>query len=195
MTCEISTFNASRNETRRNGTRAIRSEILSQLVVQTHGMLHAVPDRRLALTAQATKLSRPGAGNHRIRLLGDPIFEHAGTLEYETPRLPGEPSGYALQADERGGAIRAVHHQVFHVALALDVVGEGLRDPGSGQLRHVRAFTVRLFVPILDGKLGVRAFLHVSPAPVVSVGHVESWLRQIFRQRIQSAPPIEHGSM
>src|SRR5713101_5334853 len=130
-------------------------------------MLHAMPDRRLALTAQVTKLSRAGAGNYRIGLLGDPTLEHAGTLEYETPRLPGESSGDALQADERGGAIQAVHHQVFHVALALDIAGEGLRDPGSGQLRDVRAFTVRLLVPILDGKLGVRAFLHVSPAHVV----------------------------
>src|SRR5260370_14720357 len=94
-------------------------------------MLHAVHDRRFALTAQATKLSRPRAGNHGIRLLGDPTLEHAGALEDETPRLPGEPPGDALHADECGRAIWAVHHQVFHVALALDIAGECLRDSGS----------------------------------------------------------------
>src|SRR5678815_4281629 len=123
-------------------------------------MLHAVPHRRRSLTAQRAKLSSARARNDDVGLRRHAILERARTLKHEAARfscnLPDDP----LEADERGRAIAAVHHQVCDVPLAREVTGESHFDSGPRELWKVLAFAIGLFVPILDGESGIRDVLH-----------------------------------
>src|SRR6266566_295385 len=104
-------------------------------------MLSPVPNRRRALAPQASKRSGAGARNDVLRLLRDAVLEYSSALEHEAAHFPCNVSDDPLEADERGRAVAAVHHQVFRMPLA-----------------------IRLLVPALDGESGVRNVLHVSTA-------------------------------
>ena len=54
-------------------------------------------------------------------------FEDKGT------RPTTDASDDSLEADERSGAVTAVHHEVFDLALALDVTGEDLGYRGASE--------------------------------------------------------------
>src|SRR5437870_6618597 len=97
-------------------------------------MLSPVPNSRRALTAQAAKLFRAGARDDEIGLLRHVVLEYSSALEHETARLPGNVPDDPLEADERGRAVAAVHHQVFDMPLARDIAGERLCDAGPSQL-------------------------------------------------------------
>src|SRR6266446_8627183 len=125
-------------------------------------MLSPVPNSRRALAAQAPKLSRAGARDDDRGLLRRAVLEYSSTLEHEAAPFPCNVPDDPLEADERGRAVAAVHHQVFDMPLAHDIAREGLCDGGPSQLWKVRALTIRLLVPVLDGESGVRNVLHVS---------------------------------
>src|SRR5437667_7366047 len=97
-------------------------------------MLSPVPNRRCPLAAQAPKLFRAGARNHEIGLLRHAVLEYSSALEHEAARFPGNVPYDPLEADERGRAVAAVHHQVFDTPLARDIAGERLCDGGPSQL-------------------------------------------------------------
>src|SRR5438128_9547052 len=125
-------------------------------------MISPVPNGRRALAPQASKLSCAGARNDVIRLLRHAVIEYSSALEHKAARFPCNVPDDPLEADERGRAVAAVHHQVFDVPLTRDIAGERLCDDGPSQLWQVLALTVRLLVPALDGESGVRNVLHVS---------------------------------
>src|SRR6266581_1213751 len=125
-------------------------------------MLRPVANRRGAFAAHASKLSCTGPRDDEIRLLRRAVLEYSRALEHEAARFPCNVPDDPLEADERGRAVAAVHHQVFDVPLARDIAGERLCDDGPSQLWQVLALTVRLLVPALDGESGVRNVLHVS---------------------------------
>src|SRR6266566_4350822 len=127
-------------------------------------MLSPVPNRRRALAPQASKRSGAGARNDVIRLLRDAVLEYSSALEHEAAHFPCNVSDDPLEADERGRAVAAVHHQVFRMPLARDIAGKGFRDGGPSQFRQVLALAIRLLVPALDGESGVRNVLHGSTA-------------------------------
>src|SRR5207249_373205 len=125
-------------------------------------MLSPVPHSRRALAAQASKLSRAGARNDEIGFLRHAVLEYSSAFEHEAALLPSKVPDDPLEADERGRAVAAVHHQVFDMPLARDVAGERLCDGGPSQLWQALALAVRLLVPALDGESGVGNGLHVS---------------------------------
>src|SRR5207244_5162682 len=125
-------------------------------------MFSPVPNSRCAPPAQAPKLSRSGARDDGIGLLRHAVLECSSALEHEAARFPCNVPDDPLEADERGRAVAAVHHQVFDVPLARDIAGERLCDDGPSQLWQVLALTIRLLVPAVDGESGVRNVLHVS---------------------------------
>src|SRR5438270_13358190 len=125
-------------------------------------MLSPVPNSRRALAAQAPKLSRAGASDDDIGLLRRAVLEYSSTLEHEAARFACNVPDDALEANERGRAVAAVHHQVFDLPLARDIAGERLCDGGPSQLWQVLSFAIRLLIPALDGESGVRNVLHVS---------------------------------
>src|SRR5881409_1713951 len=122
-------------------------------------MLSAVPNSRRALATQATKLSGSGARHDGIGLLRHTVLEHSSALEHKAARLPCNVPDDPLEADERGRAVAAVHHQVLDMALARDIARERLCDGGPSQLWYVLALTIGLLVPGLDGESGVRNVL------------------------------------
>src|SRR6266567_5347249 len=125
-------------------------------------MLRPVANSRRAFAAQASKLSCTGPRDDEIRLLRRAALEHSSALQHKAARLPCQVPDDPLEADERGRAVAAVHHQVFDMRLALDIAGERLGDGGSSQLWHVLALTIGFLVPALDGESGVRNVLHLS---------------------------------
>src|SRR5213593_589519 len=125
-------------------------------------MLSPVPNSRRALAAQPTKLSRAGARDDEIGLLRHAVFECSTALKHEAARFPCNVPDDPLEADERGRAVAAVHHQVLDMPLARDIARERLCDGGPSQLWYVLALTIGLLVPGLDGESGVRNVLHVS---------------------------------
>src|SRR2546425_2458988 len=125
-------------------------------------MLSPVPNSRGALAAQATKLSGSGARDDGIGLLRHAVLEYASALEHKAAGSPGNAPDDPLETDERGRAVAAVHHQVLDMPLARDIVGERLRDGGPSQLWQVRALTIWLLVPALDGESRGRNVLHGS---------------------------------
>src|SRR5436305_5590634 len=125
-------------------------------------MLTPVPNSRRALASQASKLSCAGASNDEIGLLRHAVLECSSALKHEAARFPSNVSDDPLEADERGRAVAAVHHQVFDASLARDIACKCLCDGGPSQLRQVLAFTIRFLVPALDGESGVRNVLHIS---------------------------------
>src|SRR2546425_6328499 len=124
-------------------------------------MLSPVPNSRRALAAQAPKLSCAGARDDEVGLLRRAVLEYSSALEHKAARFPCNVPDDPLEADERGRAVAAVHHQVFDMPLARDIAGERLGDGGPSQLWQVLALTIRLLVPALDGESGVRNVLHV----------------------------------
>src|ERR1700730_6887946 len=110
------------------------SECSPQFILQREGMLTSVHDSRRALAAQAPKLSRAGARDDDIGLLRLAVLEYSRALEHEAARLPGNVPDDPLEADERGRAVAAVHHQVFDMPLARDIAGERLWAGGARQL-------------------------------------------------------------
>src|SRR5438128_5315718 len=117
-------------------------------------MLSPVPNSRRALAPQASKLSCAGARNDEIGLLRHAVLEYSSTLEHEAARFPCNVPDDPLEADERGRAVAAVHHQVFDMPLACDIAGESLSNGSPSQLWQVLALTVRLLVPAFDGESG-----------------------------------------
>src|SRR5437588_7597750 len=102
-------------------------------------MLSPVPNSRRALAAEATELSRSGARDDGIGLLRHAVFEYSSALQHKAARFPCNVADDPLEADERGRAVAAVHHQVFDMPLAHDVAGESLCHGGPSQLRSVLA--------------------------------------------------------
>src|SRR6266480_6778219 len=127
-------------------------------------MLRPVANSRRAFAAQASKLSCTGPRDDEIGLLRHAVLEYSSALEHEAARFPCNVPDDPLEADERGRAVAAVHHQVFDVPLTRDIAGKGFRDGGPSQFRQVLALAIRLLVPALDGESGVRNVLHVSTA-------------------------------
>src|SRR5438876_2522373 len=125
-------------------------------------MLSPVPDCRRALAAQASKLSRAGARNDRIGFLRHAVLEHSTALEHEAARFPRKAPDDSLEADERGRAVAAVHHQVLNVPLAVDIAGERFCDGGSRQLWLVVSFAVGFLVPAFSGESAMRDVFHFS---------------------------------
>src|ERR1700724_1604175 len=115
-------------------------------------MLSPVPNSRRALTAQAPKLFRAGARDDEIGLFRHAVLEYSSALEHEAARFPSTVPDDSLEADERGRAVAAVHHQVFDMPLARDIAGARLCDGGPSQLGYVLALTIGLLVPALDGE-------------------------------------------
>src|SRR5438876_12443587 len=97
-------------------------------------MLSPVPNSRRALAAQAAKLSGTGPRYDEISLLRHAALEYSSTLEHKAARFPCHVPDDPLEADERGRAVAAVHHQVFDKPLARDIAGERLCDGGPSQL-------------------------------------------------------------
>src|SRR2546428_13767700 len=114
-------------------------------------MLSPVPNSRRALAAQAPKLSRAGARDDDIGLLRRAVLEYSSALQHEAARFPCNVSDDPLEADERGRAVAAVHHQVFAVPLTPDIAGKGFRDGGPSQFPQVLGLAIRRHVPDLDG--------------------------------------------
>src|SRR5688572_23818489 len=104
-------------------------------------MLRPVANGRLALAAQASKFSCAGASNDDIGLLRYTVLEYSSALKHKAARLPSKMPDDALEADERGRTVDAVHHQVFDMPLALEIAGERLGHGGSSQLWQVLALT------------------------------------------------------
>src|SRR5881296_693784 len=127
-------------------------------------MLSPVPNSRRALAAQASKLSCTGPRDDEIRFLRRAALEYSSALEHKAARFPCNVPDDPLEADERGRAVAAVHHQVFDMPLARDIAGKGLRDGGPSQFWQALALAlaIRLLVPAPDSEPGVRNVLHVS---------------------------------
>src|SRR5688572_17793026 len=125
-------------------------------------MLRPVTDSRRALASQGPKLPRAGSRDDGIGLLRHAILEDASTLEHEAARSPCKVPDDPLEADECCRAVAVVHHHVFGMSLAGDIAGERLCDGCPSQLWQVLPLTIRLLIPALDGKSGVRDVLHVS---------------------------------
>src|SRR4051812_28873108 len=113
-------------------------------------MLGPVSHRGSALPAQAPKLSSARAGDDGVRLLGHAILERSGAFEHEAARSPRKTPHEALETDERGRTVAAVHHQVFDMPLTRDVARECLRDGGASEPRRVLPLTIGLLIPALD---------------------------------------------
>src|SRR6266699_146282 len=97
-------------------------------------MLRPVANSRRAFAAQASKLSRTGPRDDEIGLLRRAALEYSSALEHKAARFPCNVADDALEADERGRAVAAVHHhQVFDMPFARDIAGERLRDGGPSQ--------------------------------------------------------------
>src|SRR5881396_3060403 len=124
-------------------------------------MLSPVPNSRRAFAAQASKLSCPGPRDDEIRLLRRAALEYSSALEHKAARFPCNVPDDPLEANERGRAVAAVHHQVFDMPLARDISGKCLCHGGPSQLWQVLALTISFLVPALDGESGVRNVLHV----------------------------------
>src|SRR5438128_11640206 len=97
-------------------------------------MLSPVANSRLALAAQASKLSCAGARNDDIGLLRHTVLEYSSALEYKAARLPAKVPADPLEADECGRPVDAVHHQVFHMPLSRDLAGDRIFAGASRQL-------------------------------------------------------------
>src|SRR2546427_10442328 len=115
-------------------------------------MLSPVPNARGALAPQASKLPGSGARDDGIGLLRHAVLEYSHALEHKAARFPCNVPDEPLDADERGRAVAAVHHQVFDVTFARDIAAERLCDGGPSQLLESLAFTMSLLVPVLDGQ-------------------------------------------
>src|SRR5438067_6659807 len=81
-------------------------------------MLSPVPNSRRAFAAQASKLSGTGPRDDEIRLLRRAALEYSSALQHEAARFPCNLPDDPLEADERGRAVAAVHHQVFDMPFA-----------------------------------------------------------------------------
>src|SRR6516162_5329683 len=93
---------------------------LVQLVAEPERMFHAVPDRGSAVALQPAQLAGPGAGNDGVALLGLAALEDARALENEASLASSHAADDLLEADERGRAVGAIHHQVLDVPFVLD---------------------------------------------------------------------------
>src|SRR2546423_11792905 len=107
-------------------------------------MLSPVSNSRRALAAQTPKLSCAGARNDEIGLLRHAVLEYSSALEHKAARFPCHVSDNALEADKRGRAVGAVHHQILDVPLTGDIAGKSFRDDGPSQLWQALAFATRL---------------------------------------------------
>src|SRR4029453_9016496 len=97
-------------------------------------MLSPVPNSRRALATQAPKVSCAGARDDEIGLLRQAVLEYSSALEHEAARFPCNMPNDPLEADERGRAVAAVHHQVFDMPLARDIASEHLCDGRASSL-------------------------------------------------------------
>src|SRR5436309_12050553 len=101
-------------------------------------MLSPVPNSRRALAPQTLKLSCARARNDEIGFLRHAVLEYSSALEHKAAFFPCNVSDDPLEADERGRAVAAVHHQVFDMPLARDIARKRLCDGGPSQLWSVR---------------------------------------------------------
>src|SRR5438876_12140103 len=109
-------------------------------------------------------LFRAGATGDEVGPLRHALLESSSVLEHKAARFPCNVSDDPLEADERGRAVAAVHHQVFDMPLARAIAGKGFRDGGPCQFWQVLALAIRLLVPALDGESGFRNLHHASTA-------------------------------
>src|SRR3989442_8631425 len=123
-------------------------------------MLSPVPNSRRAFAAQASKLSSTGPRDDEIRLLRHAVLEYSSALEHEAARVRCNVPDDPLEADERGRAVAAVHHQEFDMPLARDIARERLCDRGPGQLWFVLALAVGVLRLSLGFESGLHKFLH-----------------------------------
>src|SRR6185437_3547719 len=123
-------------------------------------MLHPVADRRAARPREPRERARRGAWDDHVGLLRLAALEDARALHHERTGLSSESPGDAFEPDERRRSVTAVHHEVFDVALALDVTGERLDDAGARELREILTLAIRLLVPALDRETRVGGLLH-----------------------------------
>ena len=100
-------------------------------------MLSPVPNSRRAFAAQASKLSGTGPRDDEIRLLRRAALEYSSALEHEAARFPCNAPDDPLEADERGRAVAAVHHQVFDNGVAKESYFV-IPGSGTGELRGLR---------------------------------------------------------
>ncbi len=82
-------------------------------------------------------------------------------LENEAAGSIREPADHAFQADEAGGAIIAVHHEVLQGPLSFDVSAERLGHARPGELRCVVALVEGLLIPGLHLERGRGTSAHV----------------------------------
>src|SRR5438876_10407654 len=96
-------------------------------------MLSPGPNSRRGLAPPTLKLSCARARHDEIGFLRHAVLEYSSALEHKAARFPCSVPDAPLEADERGRAVAAVHHQVFDMPLARDIAGKGLRDGGPSQ--------------------------------------------------------------
>src|SRR6476646_5609469 len=128
-------------------------------------MLSAVPNRRCALAAQATKVPCARVRDDEIGFFRQAVLEYPGAVEHEAASFPCNLPDDPFETYERCRAVATVHHQVFDVPITGDIAGERFGNSGTSQLWQVFALAIRLLVPALNGEAGVRHVLHVSPSP------------------------------
>src|SRR5258706_11528181 len=134
---------------------------LGQVVIQREEVLRAVAEGRTAVSTEALELSGRGSRDDGIGLLRLGVLEYSDALEHETSGPATEAPNDPLEADERGRAVAAVHHQVLDLPFPLEIAGEGLQDGGPSESWLVLALAVGLFIPGLDGEPSIRALHHV----------------------------------
>src|ERR1051325_11058769 len=113
-------------------------------------MLHSVSNGRGTVADQAAQLSTRGSGDDGINLLRLTAFEYASAFKDKAASLAANFPGDALESEEHGGAVAAVHHEVIEMSLTHDISRVGLGNAGLGELRQVGALAVRFFVPARD---------------------------------------------
>src|SRR5262245_42551723 len=107
-------------------------------------MLRTVADGRTAISPEASQLTSPGIRDDRILLLRQAALEYANALEHKGSGLGTDSSDDPLEANERGRAVPAVHHQVLDLPFPLDIAAISLGDAGPSKSRQVLALTIGL---------------------------------------------------
>src|SRR5436309_13978726 len=97
-------------------------------------MLSPEPTSQPASDPHASKLSGTGPRDDELSLLRRAALEYSSALEHKAARFPCNVPDDPLEADERGRAVAAVHHQVFDMPFARDIAGERLCDGCPSQL-------------------------------------------------------------
>ena len=161
-------------------------------------MLKAMSNLGITGALDATQVTRSGAGNDHVGLFRLPVFEYPGPLEYKRAGLSTNPANDAFKADKSGRSIASIHHEVFNPPLAFKVAGECPGDAGSRQPGLVVALTVRLLLPTLNRKTGLRGPCFIVPSAGLERQHERqaraSWRRWPTTRKIaRFIGPPENG--